>query len=888
MAKMSKPNEIFLKNYAPSNYLIENAFLHFDLHAEYTLVKSLLKFYRNPQSKEDNTLTLDGEELQLRTILLNGKTLEPNQYEVSPTKLIVPDVPNEFTLETEVLIKPAENKALSGLYQSKGNYCTQCEAQGFRRITYFLDRPDILTRFTTTISADKKRYPVLLSNGNLVDTKELDADRHWVMWEDPSLKPCYLFALVAGDYEWLEDTFTTMSGRIVLLRVFVEKGNLSQSAYAMESLKKAMRWDEQTYGREYDLDIYMIVAVSDFNMGAMENKGLNIFNDRYILAKPDTATDDDYINVESVIGHEYFHNWSGNRITVRDWFQITLKEGLTIFRDQNFTADMTSHAVKRIKDVNMIRNFQFPQDAGPMSHPIRPESYIEVNNFYTVTVYNKGAEVIRMMETLLGKQTFRKAMDLYFSRHDGKAVTTEDFVQAMEDASGIDLTQFRLWYSQAGTPKVEAKGEYNKENNTFTLTLTQSCPPTPSQPHKENFFIPIRMALLNAKGEELPLKLKGESSQDHETVKVIALTKTEEKFEFTDIKEKPLPSLLRNFSAPVRMHYPYSDEELIFLMSHDTDGFNSWDAGQQLATKLILELFRKHTSNQKLAINDDFVAAFRTILNNKKLDKLLMAETLTLPAESYLFELMDGADITAIYTVKRDLRKYLARQLKEDFLRVYKENNVAEFSLDKKAMGQRRIKNLSLNYLLLLEDKEILNISMEQFNNANNLTDMIGVLTALTNIDCKEREEAFQTFYDRWQKEPLVIDKWFSLQAMSTLPNTFNVVKSLMSHPHFDLKNPNKTRALIGTFTHYNYLRFHDISGEPYAFLADLVLTVDAFNPQLAARLIEPLIRWRKHDKDRQALMRDELERIARVTKLSNDIYEIVTKSLAAQEKEVA
>ncbi|MBA2654668.1 MAG: aminopeptidase N [Gammaproteobacteria bacterium] len=880
MAKMTKPQETHLKDYEPSNYLFENVFLHFDLHPDYTIVKSILKIYRNPESKGDNSLCLNGEELQLRTILLEGTTLHPDQYEVTADKLIIPQVPDQFTLEIEVLIKPAENKALSGLYQSKGNYCTQCEAQGFRRITYFLDRPDVLTRFTTTITADKTRYPVLLSNGNLVDSKELEGNRQWVMWEDPSLKPCYLFALVAGDYEWLEDTFDTLSGRTVLLRVYVEKGNLSQSDYAMGSLKRAMRWDEETYGREYDLDIYMIVAVSDFNMGAMENKGLNIFNDRYILAKPDTATDDDYINIESVIGHEYFHNWSGNRVTVSNWFQITLKEGLTIFRDQNFTADMTSHAVKRIKDVNVIRNFQFPQDAGPMAHPIRPDSYIEINNFYTVTVYNKGAEVIRMMETLLGKETFRKAMDIYFATNDGKAVTTENFVQAMEQASDLDLTQFRRWYTQAGTPQVEATGNYDEKTKTFTLHLKQFTPPTPDQAQKEDYLIPIRMALLSPEGEELALHLEGDDSKEGEKVKVISLTKAEQKFVFNNITQKPLPSLLRNFSAPVKLHYPYTDEELIFLMSHDTDGFNSWDAGQQLAAKLIIKLVNKYQPDQELQIGDEFTEAFSTILNNSKLDKLLMAEMLSFPAETYLLELMDSADITAIYCVRKNLRKHLATQLKKDFLRLYHENNISQFSLDKEAMGQRRIKNLSLSYLMLLEEKEILAMAMKQFHTSNNLTDTIGALSALTNIDSKEREEAFNEFYDQWQKEPLVVDKWFSLQAISTLPHTFETVKALMSHSSFDLKNPNKTRALIGAFTNYNHLRFHDKSGEPYAFLADLVMSIDSFNPQLAARLIEPLIRWRKYDKDRQALMREELTRISNVPKLSNDVYEIVTKSL--------
>jgi aminopeptidase N len=879
MTTTTKPHEIYLKDYTESNYLIENVFLHFDLHPDYTIVKSVMKFHANPNGDKSSTLTLCGEEMQLRQVILNGKVLAMDQYTVQNDHLIIPNLPSDFTLETEGLIKPAENKALSGLYQSKENYCTQCEAQGFRRITYFLDRPDVMTRFTTTIAADKSRYPVLLSNGNLIDTKDLEGNRHWVMWQDPSLKPSYLFALVAGDYEWIEDTFTTSSGKDVLLRVYVEKGNVHKAGYAMESLKRAMKWDEDTYDREYDLEMYMIVAVSDFNMGAMENKGLNIFNDRYILAEPETATDDDYVNIESVIGHEYFHNWSGNRVTVRDWFQITLKEGLTIFRDQHFTADMTSHAVKRIKDVNVIRNVQFPQDAGPMAHPIRPESYIEVNNFYTVTVYNKGSEVIGMMRTLLGKETFRKAMILYFERNDGKAVTTEDFVKAMEDASKLDLTQFRLWYSQAGTPKVEASEEYDQNKQTYTLTLKQSCQGTPGQPSKKDFLIPIRLALLNDQGKELPLHLKGETSQDNVTEKVVSLNKQEQKFVFTDVKEKPLPSLLRGFSAPVQLHFPYTQDQLIFLMAHDTDGFNSWDAGQQLATNFLIESVKNYQSADKVLLDEKFVNAFRAVLNNKKLDKLLIAEMLTLPSESYILQLMDCADIEKIHHVRHAARTQLANQLRHDLLERYRENHTDKFSLDKTAMGQRRLKNLCLSYLMLLEEQEIIDLAMKQFNASNNLTDTMGVLAPLTNLNVPEREQAMTEFYNRWQKDNLVVDKWFTLQAVSYLPQTFEVVKTLMDHPSFDITNPNKTRALVGAFSQAN-VRFHDKSGLPYAFLADQVLNIDAFNPQLAARLIEPLIRWRRYDKDRQALMKAQLERISQVPKLSNDVYEIVTKSL--------
>lgn len=874
------PTEIHLKDYTPSRYIIDRVFLHFDLYPEYTLVKSILSLQLNPIASGDNTLCLNGEDLTLRNILIDGKALTRSQYQLEEHQLIIPKAPTRFTLETEVLIKPAENTALSGLYQSRGNYCTQCEAQGFRRITFFLDRPDVMTRFTTTISADKNRYPVLLSNGNLIDHKDLEENRHWVMWEDPSLKPSYLFALVAGDYQCLEDTFTTKSQRNVDLRLYVEKGNLPQSNYAMESLIRAMKWDEETYGREYDLDIYMICAVSDFNMGAMENKGLNIFNDRYILAKPDTATDDDYIAIESVIGHEYFHNWSGNRVTVRDWFQITLKEGLTIFRDQNFTADMTSSSVKRIKDVNALRNFQFAQDAGPMAHSIRPESYIEVNNFYTVTVYNKGAEVIRMLETLLGKDTFRKAMDIYFSENDGKAVTTDHFLKAMKDASGLDLNQFTRWYKQAGTPIVNVTGEYDSQHKNFKLHFKQTCPSTPGQANKEPFLIPIRLALLNKKGEELVLTLKGKDDNLNRTERVISLTKDNETFVFEDIQEQPIPSLLRNFSAPVKLHYPYTDENLIFLMAHDTDGFNAWDAGQQLATKKIIEMVKKDGPGIEKQLDSEFTEAFRTILNNDSLDKLLIGEMLTLPSESYLLELIKGGDIEKIFRVRKDVRTQLANALYDDLLRHYVENSSDKFSLDKTAMGKRRMRNLCLSYLMLLPNKSIPEMAMEQFHKSDNLTDRMGVLSALTHIDCKERDDALSEFYDRWQNDMLVVDKWFSLHAISSLPTALKTVKTLLNHRAFDLKNPNKARALIGVFAQYNYLGFHQQNGEGYAFLASQVMTIDAFNPQLSARLVEPLIRWRKYDAQRQLLMKAELERIAEAPSLSNDLYEIVTKSL--------
>lgn len=879
MTKDSQPKVIHLKDYQPYPFVIDEVFLHFDLNPGETTVKSILKLHRNPEARQGGKdLVLNGEELTLKHLLLNGKQLSEKEYSITNETLTIFNVPDQFKLEIAVIIEPEKNAALSGLYKSRGNYCTQCEAQGFRRITYFPDRPDVLTRFTTTISADKTLYPMLLSNGNLIEFHDLPNDRHWVKWHDPSLKPSYLFALVAGQFDCLMDEFTTMSSRKVQLRLYIEKGNLAQSDFAMQSLKNAMKWDEQTFGREYDLDIYMIVAVSDFNMGAMENKGLNIFNDKYILAKPETATDEDYVNVESVIGHEYFHNWSGNRVTVRDWFQITLKEGLTIFRDQNFTADMTSRAVKRIKDVNVIRNFQFPQDAGPMAHPIRPDSYIEVNNFYTVTVYNKGSEVIRMMETLLGRESFRKAMDLYFSRFDGKAVTTEDFVNTMEETSGLDLTQFRRWYSQAGTPRLEVTDEYDAEQKIYRLHFKQSCPPTPGQSEKKDFHIPVLVGLLDKNGKELPIDIKNQpSSSDHSCI--LNVMKSQQSFEFLNIPHKPLPSLLRNFSAPVKLNYPYTKEELIFLMQHDTDGFNSWDAGQQLAVKIIFQLIDDYQHHRELKIDPLFIQAFEKILLNGK-DKFLTAERLILPAETYLIELMDVADVHAIYNSRLFLRKEIARQLKNQLLQVYHANEEKEYHLDIEGMGKRKLKNLCLSYLTLLEEKDVIELAVKQFQNAMTMTDAMGALISLNTLDIPERSQLLDEFYQRWHKESLVVDKWFSVHASAPLPKTLATVKQLMNHPAFDMKNPNKVRSLIGAFSNFNYICFHDKSGSGYEFLSDQVLIIDKFNPQLSARLVEPLIRWKKFDEDTQTLMRTQLQRIASIEKLSKDVYEIVTKAL--------
>ncbi len=883
----NKPKITYLKDYTPSDFLINSVFLHFELNEDVTHVKSILSIRRNPLKNNQHPLILDGEELKLKSILLDAVPLTPDRYQVDEKHLTIPHVPDLFLLEIEVEIKPQENTRLSGLYKSNNIFCTQCESHGFRRITYYLDRPDALSHFTTTISADKDRYPVLLANGNLVDQKELAHNRHWVKWEDPTLKPCYLFALIAGKLDVIEDHFVTQSGRTVKLAVYVEQGKKDQAQYAMQSLKQAMHWDEQVYGREYELDRYMIVAVGDFNFGAMENKGLNIFNDKYILAKPETATDEDFVNIQAVVGHEYFHNWSGNRVTVRDWFQITLKEGLTVLREQDFTADMTSKAVKRIHDAKVIRNTQFAQDASPMAHPIAPSSYIETNNFYTVTVYSKGAEVIRMMKTLLGPTLFRKAMDLYFSRNDGHAVTTEDFIKAMEDASGIDLKQFRRWYAQAGTPVLTVKDHYNPQQQTYSLTITQFTPPTPGQAEKQDLHIPLAMGLIDSvSGKELPLQLQGETAPSDSTTRVLNLKNHAETFYFIHVAHKPIPSLLRDFSAPVKLNYDYKDDDLLFLMLHDGDSFNRWDAGQQLAVRLIFRLIKDYQQNRPLQIDGHFIRTLEKVLTDPQLEEALIAEMLTLPSEKYLIELMDIADVTAIHEAREFVKKTIASQLKKTLMDSYqKYNAIKKYELSAKAMGQRRLKNLCLRYLAQLEEPDIYRLSLQQFQQANNMTDVMGALTALNDIDCKERTQAMAEFYQRWQKDSLVVDKWFTIQAQSTLPNTLQTVKELIQHPAFDIKNPNRARALIGAFSVGNPTIFHNPNGEAYVFLTDQVLKVNSFNPQLAARLVEPLIHWRKFDELHQHLMKQQLERIAAAPKLSNDLYEIVTKSLKAHEE---
>lgn len=875
----SQPETIYLEDYRPTDFLIDTVHLNVDLQEEETRVKSILAMHRNPVVDSVNApLVLNGEEMVLKSVSIDGKALSSSEYKVDKTSLTIHHVPDQFKLETEVVIKPQENTALSGLYKSRNNFCTQCESHGFRRITYYLDRPDVMSRFTTTITADKTKYPMLLSNGNLIEEKELDNNRHWVHWEDPSLKSSYLFALVAGDFDLLRDKFITMSGREIDLRLYLEKGFADQGGYALEALKLAMKWDEETYGREYDLDIYMIVAVSDFNMGAMENKGLNIFNTKYVLANSKTATDTDYVGILDVIGHEYFHNWSGNRVTCRDWFQITLKEGLTVFRDSTFTEDLTSPGVARIDSVNYLRNVQFPEDAGPMSHPIRPRSYIEINNFYTNTVYRKGSEVIRMVRTLLGKKLFREGMNLYFTRHDGQAVTTEDFIKAMEDASGKDLTQFKRWYDQAGTPVLDVVGDYDEKHKTFTLTVKQSCPPTLGQSQKEPFHLPLAMGLIGPDCQELPTQLEGEPHASRGT-RVLELKKPVETFRFIHVESKPIPSLLRDFSAPVILNYPYTDEELLWLLNCDTDPFAKWEAGQNFEKRLILKLVADYQAGKPFVIDERLIKVFQKLLTSQHDDHRFSATLLMLPTENYLLQQMEVGDVRAVHKARDFVRESLAKALAQDFSTCFAEHQLPYYEYNPVDMGKRSLKNICLNYLVLADKGHYLKTAYEQFSTCDNMTDAVGALGALINEDCKERDAALDEFYKKWKDQPLVINKWLTLQASSTRPDTLGKVKQLMKHPAFNIRNPNNVYALIGAFG-MNVVCFHAENGEGYRFIGDQVLAIDPANPQVAARMLQPLTRWKKMDKKRQSLIKEQLKRIVETPKVSKDIYEIASKSL--------
>ena len=873
---------MYLNDYRSPVYFLDKVDMLFELSEQDTLVRAALAMRRDENAPVGAPLVLDGQDFELLSVRIDGRKLDGREYVTDAETMTIASVPAEFVLEIETRLQPQLNTALEGLYLSSGNFCTQCEAQGFRRITYYPDRPDVMARFTTTLVADKARYPVLLANGNLVDSGGLPGGGHFAVWDDPFPKPAYLFALVAGDLGVVQDRFVTRSGREVRLEIYVQHHNLDKCDHAMKSLQKAMRWDEEVFGLEYDLDRFMIVAVDDFNMGAMENKGLNIFNSKYILARPDTATDDDYDGIEAVVAHEYFHNWTGNRITCRDWFQLSLKEGLTVFRDQQFSGDMGSKAVQRINDVRVLRSRQFPEDSGPMAHPVRPESYIEINNFYTVTVYEKGAEVVRMLYSLLGDKGFRRGMDLYVRRHDGQAVTCDDYVAAMADANQIDLGQFKLWYIQAGTPELAVETAYDEAAGEYLVSVRQRCPATPGQTVKKPMHIPLAMGLVGADGADLPLVLKGGGGDARPGGMMLELRKEREEFRFADIREKPVVSLLRNFTAPVKVHYDYSDQELAFLLGHDSDPFSRWEAGQRLAGRTILALVDDLWHGKELVLGANLIEAFRRILTSEVLsDKNLVAQLLALPDEEYLAEQMSVVDPEGIHTAREFVRRELARVLRHEFVDAYHANLVpGPYRYESGPAGQRRLKNCCLAYLVASGEQEYQDLAMAQFGNADNMTDSLSALRSLVHGENPYRREVLESFYKRWRHDSLVLDKWFAIQATAPLPSTLAVVRDLRAHSDFSIKNPNKVRALIGAFAAANPVCFHAGDGSGYRFLAEQVLVLDPLNPQVAARMVSPLSRWRRYDEGRRKLMCEELERIAATAALSKDVFEVVSKSL--------
>src|SRR6516225_2374208 len=876
------PQPVRLADYQPTAYLIETVDLVFELGAKDTRVKSRLGIRRNPALAERGAaLHLDGEALELMSLALDGEPLGANRYRLSPEGgLVLADVPASFTLDIETRINPHSNTALSGLYVSGGNFCTQCEAEGFRRITYFIDRPDVMARYTTTITAEKQRYPVLLANGNPVERGDIGDGRHWAKWVDPHPKPSYLFALVAGDLVAVPDRFTTRSGKEVALAIWVRRGDEDKCGHAMASLKKAMRWDEEVFGLEYDLDVFNIVAVSDFNMGAMENKGLNIFNTRYVLAKPETATDADYQNIESVIAHEYFHNWTGNRVTCRDWFQLSLKEGLTVFRDQEFSADQGSRAVRRIGDVRMLRAMQFPEDDGPLAHPVRPNSYIRIDNFYTPTVYNKGAELVRMIHTLLGRDGFRRGMDLYIRRHDNQAVTIEDFVAAMQDASGVDLGQFKRWYEQAGRPEITIEDRWDKATKSYELSIAQKAPPTPGQAEKLPMLIPLAMGLLGPDGAELRTRLEDEAESQDGT-RVITLAEARESFRFVDVPGPPVPSLLRGFSAPVKLK-DVPLERLKFLAINDPEPFARWEAGQQVATRVLLDGIHARRSGAPPApLDPDLVTALQRILAAADHDPAFAAEALTLPSEAFLADQLEVVDVDAIHAARESARREVGRALSIELASAYVTlADAGPYQIDGTSIGRRALRNTCLAYLAAADPEKGAALAKAQFDARANMTDVLAALAVLVDLDRPERPAALARFYAAWSRDELVIDKWFALQARSSLPGTPDRVRELTMHPAFERKNPNRVRALVGAFAQGNQIRFHDASGAGYAFLADEVIPLDPINPTTAARLVQPLGAWRRHNPARRALMQRQLERVLATANLSKNTYEMASKSL--------
>jgi len=879
MMKGPTGKAVLRKDYRPYPWIVERAGFRFDIGNDATRVASELEFRRRPGTGDGPAdIELNGQAMELLSVALDGRLLQPDDYTLTADLLVVHAAPGVCQLAIEVRIRPQENTALEGLYPSGGFLLTQCEAEGFRKITYFPDRPDVMTRYEVTIVADHGRYPVLLSNGNAVDSGRLDDGRHWVRWDDPFAKPCYLFALVAGDLACVEDRFRTRSGRDVALKFYLERENIDKCEHAMESLIHAMQWDEVRFGLEYDLDVYHVVVTNDFNMGAMENKSLNIFNSKYVLASPDTATDADYQGIEGVIGHEYFHNWTGNRVTCRDWFQLTLKEGLTVFRDQEFSSDMQSRAVKRIRDVRALRSRQYPEDAGPMSHPIRPDKYIEINNFYTMTVYQKGAEIIRLYHTLLGEEGFQKGMRLYFERHDHQAVTCDDFLAAMTDANGCDLDSLGRWYAQSGTPELTARGEYDATQRSFTLHLAQGTPPTPNQPDKAPVLVPVAVGLLTPAGRELPLQLEGEEAPAG-TSRVLHLEESEQSFRFVNVDEAPVPSLLRGFSAPVKLDYPYTEEELAVLMTHDSDAFVRWEAAQLLAQRDILRNVERFGAGAEMELGERLVAAFRDLLTDRDADPALIAEAIVLPDEEYLGEQMPVIDVDGIHAARDFVRAGLAGAL-ADALRVRYDDLAANGPYDKSpaAMARRSLRNACLAYLV--QRPGGFELAETQLAGSDNMTDTLAALQGLVHNAAPAAAGALDAFEARWRQDALVMDKWFTIQACVPGAGTAERVRKLVEHPAFSLANPNKVRSLVGAFAMLNPTGFHAAGGAGYRFHADQVIALNALNPQVAARMAVAFNAWTRYDLGRRKLMRAELARIAATDGLSPDVSEIVHNAL--------
>lgn len=864
----SKPQVQYREDYQPPHYWIDTLDLDIQLDETATEVVAISRVRRNGEHSEP--LVLDGEQLELLAVSVNGVATE--QYQLAEGCLILPQVPQEFVLTLKTRINPTANSALEGLYRSGSAFCTQCEAQGFRRITYYLDRPDVLARFSTRITADAQRYPFLLSNGNRVGQGQLDDGRHWVQWQDPFPKPAYLFALVAGDFDVLRDSYTTHGGRQVALEIYVDKGNLHRAGHAMDSLKASMRWDEQRCHLEYDLDIYMIVAVDFFNMGAMENKGLNIFNAKFVLADAATATDDDYLDVERVIGHEYFHNWTGNRVTCRDWFQLSLKEGLTVFRDQEFSSDLGSRTVNRIRNVRIIRGPQFAEDAGPMAHPIRPDAVIEMNNFYTLTVYEKGSEVIRMLHTLLGEQAFQAGLALYLQRHDGQAATCDDFVAAMSEASGRDLSRFKRWYSQSGTPVLQVSDDYDAEHQRYTLSVRQHTPPTRDQQEKLPLHIPLSLALYSEQGEPIMLMAGGESVGP-----VLDVLEAEQRFEFEQVPSRPVPALLQGFSAPVKLEYDYSDEQLSLLARASIDEFVRWDAVQTLVNQTVKHNVELCLRRQPAVLPRSLVDIFRTTLEDAGLDRALKAEMLTLPDPASLLELFEQVDITVLAEVRRRLARDLAEALTPCWRQAYQDNLTPEYRIDHQDMARRALKNVALGYLALAGEAQWVE---RQYAAADNMTDTLAAMRAAVRAGLEARHGMLDDFESKWRHDGLVLDNWFRLQATAPDSDTLQRVRELMSHPTFSLGNPNRVRALIGAFSQGNPEQFHRIDGAGYDLLLEVLEQLNHSNPQVASRLLTPLIQFARLDEARRLLIRERLQRLMDRPDLARDLFEKISKAL--------